>query len=46
MASNKAAGESKPEAEPLGYVEDFEELRTQLEVIFSILFSVPRRFGR
>ena len=26
---NKAAGESKPEAYPQGYVEDFDELRTQ-----------------
>ena len=28
--SSKAAGESKPEAYPLGYVEDFDELRTML----------------
>jgi len=28
--SSKAAGESKPEAYPLGYVEDFDELRTKL----------------
>ena len=34
MAS-KAAGESKPEAYPLGYVEDFGEPRTQLAAIFS-----------
>ncbi len=26
---NKAAGELKPEAYPQGYVEDFNELRTQ-----------------
>src|SRR6185295_3509067 len=35
--SSKAAGESKPEAYPLGYVEDFDELRTQLADFFSIL---------
>jgi hypothetical protein len=28
--SSKAAGESKPEAYPLGYVEDFDESRTTL----------------
>jgi hypothetical protein len=28
--SSKAAGESKPEAYPLGYVEDFDEPRTKL----------------
>ena len=37
-SSSKAAGESKPEAYPLGYVEDFDELRTKLADIFSILF--------
>jgi hypothetical protein len=37
MTSTKAAGENKPEAYPLGYVEDFFEPRTQLGVIFSIL---------
>ena len=35
--SNEAAGESKPEAYPLGYVEDFDEPRTTLEGFFSIL---------
>jgi hypothetical protein len=35
--SSKAAGESKPEAYPLGYVEDFDELRTKLADFFSIL---------
>jgi hypothetical protein len=35
--SGKAAGESKPEAYPLGYVEDFDEPRTPLAVFFSIL---------
>ncbi len=34
---SKAAGESKPEAYPLGYVEDFDELRTKLADFFSIL---------
>ena len=37
-SSSKAAGESKPEAYPLGYVEDFDELRTKLADIFSILY--------
>jgi hypothetical protein len=32
----KAAGESKPEAYPLGYVEDFDEPRTKLEAVFNI----------
>src|SRR4051812_16194932 len=35
--SSKAAGESKPEAYPLGYVEDFDETRTKLADFFSIL---------
>jgi hypothetical protein len=35
--SSKAAGESNPEAYPLGYVEDFDELRTPLAGVFSIL---------
>jgi hypothetical protein len=35
--SSKAAGESKPEAYPLGYVEDFDEPRTPLAAFFSIL---------
>jgi hypothetical protein len=39
MLSSKAAGESKPEAYPLGYVEDFDELRTPLADFFSILVS-------
>jgi hypothetical protein len=33
---SKAAGESKPDAYPLGYVEDFDELRTKLADFFSI----------
>jgi hypothetical protein len=37
MAVSKAAGESKPEAYPRGYVEDFDELRTKLADFFSIL---------
>jgi hypothetical protein len=36
-AVSKAAGESKPEAYPLGYVEDFDEPRTKLADFFSIL---------
>ena len=38
-SANKAAGESKPEAYPLGYVEDFDDPRTQLEAFFSSLYS-------
>jgi len=34
--SSKAAGESKPEAYPQGYVEDFDEPRTKLAEFFSI----------
>src|SRR6476620_16928 len=37
--SSKAAGESKPEAYPLGYVEDFNEPRTTLAGFFSILLG-------
>jgi hypothetical protein len=36
MASSKARGEEEPEAYPLGYVEDYFELRTKLEGIFTI----------
>ncbi len=35
--SSKAADESKPEAYPQGYVEDFDESRTKLAGFFSIL---------
>jgi|GEM_PF-1164773 len=38
--SNEAAGELKPEAYPLGYVEDFDELRTKLGGFFSSLLDV------
>ena len=38
---SKAAGESKPEAYPRGYVEDFDEPRTKLADIFSILLKEP-----
>jgi hypothetical protein len=41
-AVSKAAGESKPEAYPLGYVEDFDEPRTKLAGFFSILPVVRR----
>ena len=34
---SKAAGEEKPQAYPLGYVEDFSEPRTPLEAFFNIL---------
>ena len=40
--SSKAAGESKPEAYPLGYVEDFDELRTPLADFFSIPLAERR----
>ncbi len=36
---NKAAGESKPEAYPQGYLEDFDEPRTTLADFFSILLE-------
>jgi hypothetical protein len=39
-AVSKAAGESKPEAYPQGYVEDFDESRTKLTGFFSILPSL------
>ena len=34
-SSSEAAGESKPEAYPQGYVEDFDEPRTKLAGFFS-----------
>jgi len=37
--SSEAAGESKPEAYPQGYVEDFDEPRTKLATFFSSLLS-------
>ena len=36
-AYSEAAGEAKPEAYPQGYVEDFDEPRTKLEAVFSVL---------
>ena len=39
-AFSKAAGESKPEAYPQGYVEDFDEPRTPLADFFSILSNL------
>src|SRR6185295_3499907 len=39
---NKAAGESKPEAYPQGYVEDFDEPRTPLDGVFIILLKRQR----
>jgi hypothetical protein len=38
--SDEAAGELKPEAYPLRYVEDFDELRTKLGDFFSSLLDV------
>ena len=42
---SKAAGESKPEAYPQGYVEDFDEPRTKLADFFSALLraTIGRR---
>ena len=39
-SSSKAAGESKPEAYPQGYVEDFDEPRTKLEDCLSVLLGI------
>ena len=39
-SAGKAAGESKPEAYPLGYVEDAFEARTTLAGFFSILLDL------
>ena len=44
-AVSKAAGESKPEAYPQGYVEDFDEPRTKLAGFFSILLAAKGLFG-
>jgi hypothetical protein len=44
--ANEAAGERKPEAYPLGYVEDFVEPRTKLAVFWGSLlkdFSILTR---
>ena len=43
--SREAAGESKPEAYPHGYVEDFDEPRTKLAGFFSILLAAKGLFG-
>jgi len=40
---SKAAGESKPEAYPLGYVEDFDEPRTLLADFFNSLLEMVLR---
>ena len=37
--AKEAAGKKKPEAYPLGYVEDFDEPRTPLAGFFSILLE-------
>jgi len=42
-AVSKAAGESKPEAYPRGYGEDFDESRTKLADFFSILLMIITR---
>jgi len=39
-SSNEAAGESQPEAYPLGYVEDCDEPRTKLAAFFSSLLGL------
>jgi hypothetical protein len=38
-SSNEAAGESQPEAYPLGYVEDCDDPRTKLGTFFSSLLD-------
>ena len=38
-AANKAAGESQPQAYPLGYVEDWIEPRTPFADVFGIRYS-------
>ena len=38
-SSNKAAGESQPEAYPLGYVKDFDDPRTTLGIVFTSLLA-------
>jgi hypothetical protein len=38
-SSSKAAGESKPEAYPQGYIEDFDEPRTKLADFFNSLLG-------
>ena len=43
--SSEAAGESKPEAYPLGYVEDFDETRTLLADLFSSLQRLGESVG-
>jgi hypothetical protein len=48
-SSSKAAGESKPEAYPQRYVEDFDEPRTKLAGFFSVLLCglrLSRACGR
>ena len=42
---SKAAGTSKPEAYPQGYVEDFDEPRTKLAGFFNILLKVHPELG-
>ncbi len=39
LVQTKIQGESKPEAYPPGYVEDFDEPRTKLADFFSILLK-------
>jgi hypothetical protein len=39
LVPGKAAGESKPEAYPLGYVEDFDDPRTTLGTVFTSLLA-------
>ena len=44
--SNKAAGESKPEANPLGYVEAFDDPRSTLGTVFTSLLSEEGHHGK
>ena len=45
MPSSKTAGEPKPEAYPLGYVEDYFDPRTTLGTVFSILLGFCGEMG-
>ena len=42
ILSSETTGESKPEAYPQGYVEDFDEPRTKLAGFFSVLLKTEK----
>ena len=46
MVADEAAGKTKPQAYPLGYVEDFVEPRTLLGMIFNILLFYRYALGQ